>query len=365
MLAAPQRSDGMVTLRGVPAFRTRSIGRSPVSHTTPADTADETAAPGGQTVNTVLGPVPAAELGVVAVHEALLSVLPGAQYAPDISMDRAGIFKALAAKLTEFREHGGQTIVDSTGMFHGRDLRLYEALSRSTGVHIVASTGLGPEEELGGYFLTPQTNPPTPWPAEKFAELFGKEVSEGMVVPRLERRAPAGIVATIADRAGMTPTEESLFRGSARAAKDTGVPVSIRFGADVLHDLDIVLDEQIDAGRVLVGELDRKDAAGSALEVARRGAFVGIDHVGLNDHPGYLSDDERTALVLELVHAGHADKIILSGNSIGVAKGLPEYNLPYSHVLSTFVPYLKACGLSDEDSRRILVDNPRRLLTVR
>ena len=77
---------------------------------------------------------------------------------------------------------------------------------------------MGPEEMLGGYFLTPQTNPPTPWPAEKFADLFAKEVTEGMVVPRVERRGAAGMVATAADRAGMTPTEESLFRGAARAA---------------------------------------------------------------------------------------------------------------------------------------------------
>ena len=336
-----------------------------MSHTTPVATGDAFPTPAAPTVNTVLGPVPASELGVVAVHEALLSVLPGAQYAPDISMDRAEIFEALAAKLKEFRAHGGRTIVDSTGMFHGRDLKLYEALSRSTGVHIVASTGLGPEEELGGYFLTPQTNPPTPWPAEKFADLFGKEITEGMVVPRVERRAAAGIVATVADRAGMTPTEESLFRGSARAARNTGVPVSIRFGADVLHDLDIVLDEQVGADRVLVGDLDRRDAKGSAVEVAGRGAFVGIDHVGLNDHADYVTDQERADLVLELVKAGHADKVILSGNSIGVAKGLAEYNLPYSHVLTTFVPFLKAQGLSDEDARRILEDNPRNLLTVR
>jgi phosphotriesterase-related protein len=327
-----------------------------MTDTTPSPTA---------TVNTVLGPIPAHKLGVVAVHESLLSVLPGAQYAPDISMDRAEIFEALAAKLTDFRDKGGKTIVDSTGMFHGRDLKLYEALSRSTGVQIIASTGLGPEEELGGYFLTPQTNPPTPWPAEKFEDLFGKEVTEGMVVPRVERRAAAGIVTTTADRSGMTPTEESLFRGSARAAKNTGVPVSIRFGADVLHDLDVVLDEQIDADRVLVGEVDRKDAAKFALEVAGRGAFVGIDHVGLDDDEDYLTDRERADLVLELVKAGHADKIILSGNSIGVAKGLPEYNLPYSHVLATFVPFLKDQGLSDDDAQRILVDNPRRLLTVR
>jgi phosphotriesterase-related protein len=336
-----------------------------VSHTIPTDAGAAFPAAAGNAVNTVLGPVPASELGVVAVHEALLSVLPGAQYAPDISMDRAEIFEALSTKLKEFREQGGGTIVDSTGMFHGRDLKLYEALSRSTGVHIVASTGLGPEEELGGYFLTPQTNPPAPWPAEKFSDLFGKEVTEGMVVPRVERRAAAGIVTTIADRAGMTPTEESLFRGSARAAKATGVPVSIRFGADVLHELDIVLEEEIAADRVLVGGLDRKDAAKSAVEVAGRGAFVGIDHVGLNDHADYLTDHERSDLVLELVNAGHTDKIILSGNSIGVARGLPEYNLPYSHVLATFVPFLKTQGLSGEDAQRILIDNPRNLLTVR
>ena len=185
-----------------------------MSHTPPVAAGDTFHAPAEQTVNTVLGPIPASELGVVAVHEALLSVIPGAQYAPDISMDRAEMFEILAGKLTGFRQHGGQTIVDSTGMFHGRDVKLYEALSRSTGVHIVASTGMGPEEMLGGYFLTPQTNPPTPWPAGKFADLFSKEVTEGMVVPRVERRGAAGLVTTAAARAGMTPTEESLFRGT-------------------------------------------------------------------------------------------------------------------------------------------------------
>lgn len=329
----------------------------------------DTTSAGSSTVNTVLGPVPADDLGVVAVHEALLSVLPGAQYAPDISMDRAEIYESLETKVVAFREAGGGTIVDSTGMFHGRDLKLYEALSRATGVNIIASTGLGPEEKLGGYFLTPQTNPPTPWPAEKFEDLFAKEVTEGMVVPRIERRAAAGMVTTVADRAGMTPTEESLFRGSARAAKSTGVAVSIRYGADALRDLEIVLDEQVPADRVLVGDLDRRDAAGDPAEVvaavAVQGAFVGIDHVGLNDDTGYLTDDERAALVLGLVAAGHADKVILSSNAIGVAKGLPEHDLPFGQVLESFVPFLMGKGLSEEDAQRILVDNPARLLSVR
>ncbi|MEU2677587.1 phosphotriesterase [Streptomyces sp. NPDC007107] len=319
-----------------------------------------------KTVNTVLGPLPAEELGVVSVHEALLSVVPGAEHAFDITVDRAEIFEILAGKLEDFRAHGGGTVVDSTGMFHGRDVRLYESLSRTTGVHIIASTGQGPEELLGGYFLTPQTNPPTPWPAEKFAALFTQEVTEGMVVPRVERRGPAGLVATVATRDGMTATDESLFRGAARTALSTGVAVSLRYGSDAVHDLGVVLDEKLPADRVVVGGLDRRDAvaAGAAMEIARRGAYVALDHVGVEDED-HITDAERAALVADLVRCGFGDRILLSGNATGVAKGHAGNDLPYSYVLTSFVPLLKAQGLSDEDTRRILVDNPRDLLSVR
>ena len=320
-----------------------------------------------KTVNTVLGPVPADELGVVAVHEALLSVVPGAQYAPDISIDRAEVFETLAAKLTDFREHGGTTIVDSTGMFHGRDLTLYEALSRATGVHIVASTGMGPEEMLGGYFLTPQTNPPTPWPAEKFADLFSKEVTEGMVVPRVERRAAAGLVTTTAARDGMTATEESLFRGSARTALKRASPVSIRYGADALHDLDIVLDEQLPAGRVLVGDLDRRDAVANG--VSPRGRPPGRLRRHRPRRPERRRRLRRRPRARRprrrAIEAGHRDRILLSSNAIGVAKGQPDSEVAFSHVLSAFVPLLASLGVSEEDVRRILIENPRDLLTVR
>ncbi|TQL44942.1 phosphotriesterase-related protein [Homoserinimonas aerilata] len=316
------------------------------------------------TVNTVLGPVSAEKLGVVSIHESLLSVMPGAQFAFDVTIDRAEVFDILADKLREFREHGGGTIVDSTGMFHGRDVTLYEALSRTTGVHIVASTGQGPEGMLGGYYLTPQTNPPTPWPAEKFAELFGKEVSEGMVVPRVERRAAAGLVTTATTREGRTATDESLVRGAARAALETGVPVSIRYGADALSDLDIVLDEKLPADRILIGGLDRTDAVGLALEIAGRSAYVGIDSVG-TEGGGYLSDAERVSLVVELVAAGHAGRILLSSSTTGVAKGHPGRDVAFGHILNSFVPALSAAGVDDATIQRILTDNPRELLTVR
>lgn len=315
-------------------------------------------------VSTVLGPVPVTDLGVVAIHESLLSVLPGAQYAFDIALDQAQIFSALAPRLTAFRAAGGGTVVDATGMFHGRDLPLLESLSRATGVHIVASTGLGPEELLGGYFLTPQTNPPTPWPAEKFADLFTREITEGMVVPRLERRAPAGIVVTAADQGGMTATEESLFRGAARTAKATGVPAYLQFGADPMHDLGIALDEGLAADRIVMGGMDRAAAGHAALAIAERGAFVGIDHVGSTD-TNHLDDASRVSLVLSLIEAGRLDRILLSSSAVGVAKGHPGNDLPYTDVLTRFAPLLRAEGVSDESIRRILVTNPANLLARR
>lgn len=314
------------------------------------------------TVNTVLGPVTPDQLGVIATHETLLSIYPGAQHAPEISLDRAEIFDALERKLVDFREHGGKTIVDASGMYHGRDVTLYEALSKATGVHIIASTGMGPERKLGGYFLTPQTNPPTPWPAEKFEKLFSAEVAEGMVVPRVERRGGAGIVTAIADRTGMTPTEEGLVRGAARTAAATGVGLSLRFGADVLADLQVALDEGLAADRVLVGDMDRVDAIEHARAVAERGAFIGIDHVGLNDDPAFADDAQRVHVMTELIEAGFADRIILSSSAIGVAKGHEPYELEYSHVLQKFIPYATSRGVAEDQARRFVTTNPQAFL---
>ena len=317
-------------------------------------------------VHTVLGPVSPEDLGVVSVHEALLSAVPGAEYAYDVTIDRDDIFETLVSKLAGFKKAGGGTIVDSLGMFQGRDVTLFEALSRATGVHVVASTGMGPEAMLGGYFLTPQTNPPTPWPAEKFADLFVKELIEGMVVPRVERRGCAGIITTTATSEGMTATDESLFRGAARAALATGAAVSIRFGADAIHDLEIVLDEGLAADRVVAGGLDRRDAvaAGAALEVARSGAHAAIDHIGSADDV-HVTDEERVALVSELVESGYAGNILLSSDAIGYAVGHRPRDLPYDHVLANFVPLLTKRGIGGDDVQRILVENPRDLLTMR
>jgi phosphotriesterase-related protein len=316
-------------------------------------------------VRTVLGLVPAKELGVVLIHESLLSVVPGAEYAPEINMDKSEIFEVLKRKLTEFRRSGGKTIVDRTGMFHGRDVKLYETLSKTTGVHIVASTGLGPEPMLSGYFVTPQKNPPTPWSAEQFSGLFTKEVIEGIVVPRIERSGLAGLVTSIASQSGLTEKETNLFRGSAQTALATGVPVSVQYGSDAVSDLEILLAEGLAPERVIIGGLDRLEAVDrkEAFAVAHRGAMVGLDHVGWTASDGYINDAQRVQLIVELFNGGLGDRVLISTNAVGVAKGHEAKDLSYDYLLSTFVPMLKKAGVTDEQVRTLIEDNPQRVLT--
>jgi phosphotriesterase-related protein len=317
-------------------------------------------------VLTVLGPVDARDLGVTLIRESLLYVFPGAQYAYDIRIDRSEVFVTLEAKLLQFKAAGGGTIVDATGMYQGRDLRLYEALARATGVHILASTGQGPEAMLGGYFLTPQTNPPTPWPAEKFTDLFTLEVTEGMVVPRFERRAPAGLVATAVTVSGMTPTDGSLVSGAARTGNATGVAVSISCGADAAVELQHACSEGIAAERIVIGDLDRRDAAanGWASKIAQAGARVAIDHVGTNDDR-YLSDAERVQLITTLLAEGFGDRVLLSSSATGVSFGDPGNNVAYSTILTDFVPRLKNAGVTQVEIDQMLIHNAAELLGVK
>jgi phosphotriesterase-related protein len=286
-------------------------------------------------VNTVLGPVPTARLGVVAVDETLLHVLPGAQYAYDVTLDRAEIFDALAAALRAFRDAGGGTVVDAGGMFAGRDLPLYEALSRATGIHIVASSGQMEEAMLGGYFLTPQTNPPTPWPAEKFAALYAAEATEGMVVPRVERRAAAGLIATAITAAGRTPTDESQLRGAARAAGRTGVPVRFRAGPDPLAELAVALDEGLAASRIVVTGAGQHD-----VDVAAAGASV------VCTDPAALD---------ALVAAGHSDRVLFSTGGAALAFGEQKPPASYADLIA---------AVPEELRQQVLVDNPARVLAL-
>src|SRR5690606_13298892 len=91
-----------------------------------------------ESVMTVLGPVPAAALGVVDAHSHLyIAPVPGGAADAPVLVDEAGVGR----ELVSFRAAGGGTIVDCQPGGCGRDGRVLRRLSESSGVHVVAATG--------------------------------------------------------------------------------------------------------------------------------------------------------------------------------------------------------------------------------
>ena len=95
-------------------------------------------------VNTVLGPIPAEELGFVAVHEHIGYGMPGSELDTQWWKTPEQRYEETVPKLRALpreRGYGGATFVDATGICNGRDVDYYQSLSAKTGVHIVACTG--------------------------------------------------------------------------------------------------------------------------------------------------------------------------------------------------------------------------------
>jgi phosphotriesterase-related protein len=141
--------------------------------------------------------------------------------------------------------------------------------------------------------------------------------------------------------------------------------------------LDLFEAEGADMRRVAVGHLDvqphLRPLLGYYVELASRGASLVFDTVGkegcfeLELDPAYgqkfPDDTERAEIVAELVCRGYATQILVSCDVDTVSLTRSGTGNGYARLLE-FVTSLTQVGLSTADIQTILVENPRRLLTL-
>ena len=93
------------------------------------------------------------------------------------------------------------------------------------------------------------------------------------------------------------------------------------------------------------------------------GSFIGMDRFGIDV---ILPFEERVATVASLCERGHADQMVLSHDAACYNDWLaerpapgdhPELALPAHHPRR--VPALQQRGVTDDQIRQMLVDNPR------
>jgi phosphotriesterase-related protein len=327
---------------------------------------------------TVKGVVSENDLGIVALHEHLLYGLPGWENDPSVAFDRPKAFDALVAMLREFKQAGGETVVDGGGTFGGRDAEMLANLASSSGVNIVASSGLLDESAVPGYFLVPLAQRAlrarvleggTLWipDADYLAGLIQGELTEGMTATGMNRtKARAGVIVAASSSDAVREIEEIAIRGAAIAARKTGAAVYAGGGKQAQRQFELMTGAGLAPERIVVGHCDDARAldAKRDRELAGKGASIAYDHIGWEEGAAHaISDEQRVSLVKEMVAAGLAERVVLSCSAIGCGLGMPQTNHRFARLLTDFVPRLKKAGVGEQAIHTMLAANPKRILT--
>jgi phosphotriesterase-related protein len=311
-------------------------------------------------IRTVLGDVEPDRLGVTFAHEHLLMtggwpVMNEPDYRLD-SVERAveEVQPALAAGLG--------AVVEMTPNGFGRSARGLQEVSRRTGLHVVATTGL---HKVGYYADNHWLHRYT---AEQIARLLVDEIAlgmdennlEGPLIDRTDARAGVVKVATSYHRPGRSL--DKLIAAVGEAHRRTGVPVATHndkgtFGHQLL---DLLAAAGVPERHVILGHIDHNPDPAVLAELAGRGAYLAFDRPG---RIKYAPDSDTVELMAALAERGHGDRLLLGSDlarrsywtTLGGGPGL-------AYLLTTFLPRLVGTSL-EPVARQALTSNAARALT--
>ncbi|WP_429592483.1 phosphotriesterase family protein [Arthrobacter crystallopoietes] len=313
-------------------------------------------------INTVLGPISAEELGLVAIHEHIGYGMPGSELDTKWWKTPEERYEETVPKLRKFHENGGGTFVDATGICNGRDIDYYKSLSRKTGVHIVACTGF-----VGGDTALPHFARAS---VDYLARHFIHEITVGIG----DTGSKAGVIKVGVSRGGrMTELDKRIYRAAARAAVATGVPILTHLAIDARPAIDIFNEEGLPLDRVLFGHVDDGVNAESTPDtwIIEQGGRLGFDTFGyeteLPDPPFWARPrKDRMDHFLRFVQGGHAGKVLASADANCSPLGWPGVKgHTVNYIFEVLIPDLRNNGVDEETINKIFVENAADFLSIR
>jgi len=308
-------------------------------------------------VQTVLGPIEPDALGFTLPHEHTQIALWHIESRWDYwQLTRDG--PVILAELARFREAGGTGLVDLTLPGVGRDPLWLAGLARASDLHVVMGCG---------WYRTAY------YPAEAridrrstddLADELVREATDGVGDSAIR----PGIIGEIGtDKPWISPAEERVHRAAARASRRTGLAITTHavLSAVGLAQLRIFEEEGVDPARVVIGHADSYPVLDHYLGIIERGASIEFDFLGMSFTPvERLGEDRVIELLCDLLGRGHADRILLSQDVCHDSQLKHYGGNGYVYLVETFLPRLRAAGVSEPEIATMTEANPRRILTI-
>jgi len=309
-------------------------------------------------IRTVLGDVAPGDLGVTYAHEHV--IIDGGrpvQLEPDFDL---GDVDRMSLEVGEAAAAGLRAVVDAMPCDAGRSAAKLAEVSRRTGVHVVASTGLHHERYYGPAHWSHRVS------VEELADLFVADIEDGIdandyagpVVHRTPHRA--GVVKVAGSSGGPSPRDERVLAAAAIAHARTGVPIltHCEAGTGALEQLRFLVERGVDAGHVSLSHVDKVVDRGYHRELAATGAFLEYDQSfrwSAGQENGtirlltWLAEDGLLGQVLLGMDAARQGYYTVYGGGPGL-----------TWLLRGFSEAMEAAGLDAAPRRTVLVENPAR-----
>ncbi len=295
-------------------------------------------------LHTTLGPYERHQLGLILPHEHVFVDLRTPDQPGYAEADTDDVLRLMVPQIEAIKAQGVTALVECSTGGVGLRVDIDLAVSRATGLPIVVPTG----------------NYREPWIPDWVREASADALERWMVRELTQGVGDTGVVAAwikiSAGDDGITPLESRILRAAARASAQTGAIIGSHTikGRVVLDQLDIIEAEGGSASRFISIHTQAEPDFGLHGEVFARGAWLEFDHIGRDP------DAEVLALTLRALEAGRGERLLLS-HDLGwydPAKpggGTPR---PYTHLVASFLPALRAAGVDEATITRLTHDNP-------
>ncbi len=275
-------------------------------------------------------------------------------------------------EVLEYRNRGGNTIVEVTSIGLGRDPLALRRLSNATGLNII----------MGAGWYIKSFHPADM--DQRTVEDLTAEIVRDITVGVGQTGIRSGIIGEVGINGDpVTPNEEKSIRASARASRATGAAITFHEGGtgrERFRVASMIGEEGGDLTRTIYGHSN--SYAGDVpflLELLGLGVYVQFDTLGtvgtpvarkpIVPGPGHIKGPSAALDVLvgeaipQLIEAGFEDRILLS-QDVAVKVHLKSYGgTGYSFILEKFLPFLRTQGVTDEQINKMTVENPKRVLT--
>ncbi len=304
-------------------------------------------------VMTVAGPIRPDQMGLTLTHEHVLVDFIGADKISPDRYDADDAFNRILPHLQRVKDLGCDTFVECTPSFLGKDVRLLQRLSDTTGLHIITNVGYyGAAQDK---FLPQHACEDSP---EQLADRWTREWESGIDGTRVR----PGFIKIGVDLTALSAVDKKLVLAAAITHKRTGLTIMSHTAAAIpaMAQIEILLDQGVHPEAWIWTHAHREKDNDLHERAARQGAWIAFD--GLD-----RSELERDlAHLRQMKERGCLQRVHLSHDAGWYEPGEAEGGIyrPHDDLFTDVIPELKQAGFSDEEIHRMTVENPADAFTI-